>query len=442
MKKSNRIDLSNYKRITNEEVIDATCKYLIVKRKNLKGIIDINSNKDLVDYNFSEYEFIEDDLFWCRNLIEHIKNLKNNRELTNNEIDIYKDCILVEFFGCKIYDYNLNNIFNIDRFSSTFGSDIYIIEDKNGNVLFKKSRNRISIIDANRFLIYQGKNVSVIDIKKNVLCEVKQEKVSIDYDTGLLFRYLTNSTSYIGFINNNNEIINLEFDDYEIVDQDTIIINVGGLYTVIDSNGNFKINDSYEHLTYDKINHLFIFKKINKYGLLDSNFKLILDSIYDDIVIIGDRVYKVYDDSNSFKLVNNEKKVIYEFDKSNNLEFKNKDNLITIDNEKAMSLIDINGNTVIPFINQKIILMGDNKILIDNCIIDLNAEYLDLRVIYELELDCCGSIINKAFETDSLREKFISEVNAINIRYESEIKRVISSREYDDTWCKKKIING
>ena len=42
MKKSNRIDLSNYKRITNEEVIDATCKYLIVKRKNLKGIIDIN----------------------------------------------------------------------------------------------------------------------------------------------------------------------------------------------------------------------------------------------------------------------------------------------------------------------------------------------------------------------------------------------------------------
>ena len=296
MKKSNRIDLSNYKRITNEEVIDATCKYLIVKRKNLKGIIDINSNKDLVDYNFSEYEFIEDDLFWCRNLIEHIKNLKNNRELTNNEIDIYKDCILVEFFGCKIYDYNLNNIFNIDRFSSTFGSDIYKIEDKNGNVLFKKSRNRISIIDANRFLIYQGKNVSVIDIKKNVLCEVKQEKVSIDYDTGLLFRYLTNSTSYIGFINNNNEIINLEFDDYEIVDQDTIIINVGGLYKVIDSNGNFKINDSYEHLTYDKKNHLFIFKKINKYGLLDSNFKLILDSIYDDIVIIGDRVYKVYDD--------------------------------------------------------------------------------------------------------------------------------------------------
>ena len=157
MKKSNRIDLSNYKRITNEEVIDATCKYLIVKRKNLKGIIDINSNKDLVDYNFSEYEFIEDDLFWCRNLIEYIKNLKNNRELTNNKIYIYKDCILVEFFGCKIYDYNLNNIFNIDRFSSTFGSDIYKIEDKNGNVLFKKSRNRISIIDANRFLIYQGR---------------------------------------------------------------------------------------------------------------------------------------------------------------------------------------------------------------------------------------------------------------------------------------------
>ena len=102
-------------------------------------------------------------------------------------------------------------------------------------------------------------------------------------------------------------------------------------------------------------------------------------------------------------------------------------------------LMDTNGDIIIPFVSSDILLMGNNRILVDNCIIDLNDEYVNLKINYELEIECFGRTINKEFKSNDVRDKFISEVEAINRKYNEDINTLVDKPEYNTDKPKKRV---
>ena len=437
MKKSNKLDLSKYKKITNKKVIDVKGDYFIVENYNKKGIIDCFDNQLLKD-DYLDLIFITKDIVLLESSI--LFNLKNKNIYSVSSF--CKNCFVSGGLSYDIYDYKFNKIYYVDIKYPKFNYLAYKIKDKNNNISTIKG-NKIRIIDIDKYLIYKGKKELIVDGKNNILCEVKGEELLIDERYGIVFRKDAKDDSYIGFINQDNEIIDISFINYKIVDDYTIIIgNYSGKYykyRIIDNKGNTKLDKDFNTIEYDNDTNLYVYNCDKLYGVMDNEFNEVISNNYKIIEIIGENVFKIPDGNFRCKLINREEKVIYTYDDLPNLTIKNIGDLVTITDGNKTTLIDTSGNTIIPFVENSIIIMDNNRILVDNCIIDLNVEYLDLKINYELELECLGYKINKSFSDDLNRDKFIKCINELKDRYSNELNNLLHDKGVLHTGAKQYI---
>ena len=91
-----------------------------------------------------------------------------------------------------------------------------------------------------------------------------------------------------------------------------------------------------------------------------------------------------------------------------------------------MMLLDINGNVIIPFVENNILIINDNKILVNNYLIDLKEEYLKLNVNYELEIFAFGNTIIRSFRSKELRDKAIHQISCVTDEYLRKINSILS----------------
>lgn len=422
MKKENKLDVSKYKKITEKKVINSCGNYFIIENDfNQYNIIDKNGN-ELLYFSLGKPEFITDDLIIVGDnsgYKKYAKNLKYNIELNNINATVLNDFILDDNYTCTLYDYNLGKVSSVNSFYFSTNYTKFEINNYLDKSNIKFIGNSLNYIDNNRFLLRKSGRNNIIDSKKNILCKLKKEMIRID-SSGILFRVSKNRTSYIGFVNCDNEIINIDIDKYEVVNKNTIIIKKDDIFRIIDEKGIYKNNISYEYIKYDKENNIIVYKKDSKYGIMDLNLNIIIPNEYKDIRVIGQNVFEVPDDNLNMYLINKYNCRIYSH-KSSNINCVNKENLLAIYSENNVLIMDILGNIIVPSVSNNIILMDYNKILVDNCIIDLNSEYIDLKINYNLEIECCGILINKIFKSEDDRELFINRVNDINERYLKEI---------------------
>ena len=437
MKKSNKLDLSKYKKITNKKVIDVKGDYFIVENdEGKKGIIDC-FDKQLLKDDYLDLIFITKDIVLLESSI--LFDLKNKNIYSVNSF--CKKCFVSGCLSYNIYDYNFNKIYDVDIKYPKFNYLSYKIKDKDNNVSTIKG-NKIRIIDMDRYLIYKGKKELIVDGKNNILCEVKGEELEIIQRYGIVFRKDAKDDSYIGFINQDNEIVDISFINYKIVDDNTIIIGnhngkyykyrINGKYykyRIIDNKGNTKLDKDFNSIKYDNDTNLYVYNCDKLYGVMDNEFNEVISNNYKTIEIIGENVFKIPDGNFRCKLINREEKVIYTYDDLPNLTIKNIGDLVTITDGNKTTLIDTSGNTIIPFVENSIIIMDNNRILVDNCIIDLNVEYLDLKINYELELECLGYRISKSFSDDLNRDKFIKCINELKDRYSNELNNLLHGNE-------------
>ena len=431
MKKINRVDTSQFKKITELRILDTNGDYFIVGSGREKNIIDKDGNI-LLERNYDQIFFATPDIISCSGLNgQYFINLKNGKKIEGN---LYK-----RKYGWVYFHYNVGNSYfdnnlNIIELDSNFSNSIR-------NFLAGASRNYLYLIDNDRVLIEKNRKYLVVNrFNKKVLCVLKGKSVGIS-ESGLLFIRKFNHDKFCGFVNCNSEIIDIEFEYHADINENLIIIKNEGLYSIIDEKGNFKMQNKHR-IKYNKnLKLITVYDNEDSFYVLDENLNRIFSA---NIVglnsIIGPNAFiiKTFND-NKLKLVNREKKVLYSYTNEKDNIIKSKGNLITISKDNQTMLMDTNGDIIIPFVSSDILLMGNNRILVDNCIIDLNDEYVNLKINYELEIECFGRTINKEFKSNDVRDKFISEVEAINRKYNEDINTLVDKPEYNTDKPKKRV---
>ena len=432
MKKINRVDTSQFKKITELRILDTNGDYFIVESGREKNIIDKDGNI-LLERNYDEIFFATPYIVHCSGLNgQYFINLKNGKKIEGNLYKRKYGWIRYSFpEKGECYDNNLDSIGKAE--------DFYSSNAHNHFSLFLNTD--MCIIDNDRVLIEKNRKYLVVNrFDKKVLCVLKRESVGIS-ESGLLFIRKFNHDKFCGFVNCNSEIIDIEFEYHTDINENLIIIKNEDLYSIIDEKGNFKIQNKHSIKYNENLRLITVYDNEDSFYVLDENLNRIFSA---NIVglnsIIGPNAFiiKTFND-NKLKLVNREKKVLYSYTNEKDNIIKSKGNLITISKDNQTMLMDTNGDIIIPFVSSDILLMGNNRILVDNCIIDLNDEYVNLKINYELEIECFGRTINKTFKSSSVRDKFISEVEAINRKYNEDINTLVDKPEYNTDKPKKHV---
>ena len=431
MKKINRVDTSQFKKITELRIFGTNGDYFIVGSVREMNIIDKDGNI-LLERNYDDIFFATPDIVHCSGWPRKYSiNLKNGKIIEGN---LYK-----RKYGWVDFQYDagnsyLDNNLNIIELDSSFSNSIR-------NFLPSVSRNYFYLIDNDRVLIKKNKKHLVVNrFDKKVLCVLKGETVSSS-ESGLLFRSKFNHMEFCGFVNCNSEIIDIEFEYHTDINENLIIIKNEDLYSIIDEKGNFKIQNKHSIKYNENLKLITVYDNEDSFYVLDENLNRIFSSNNVELNgIIGPNAFiiKSFND-NKLKLVNREKKVLYSYTSEKDNIIKSKGNLITISKDNQTMLMDTNGDIIIPFVSSDILLMDNNRILVDNCIIDLNDEYVNLKINYELEIECFGRTINKTFKSNDVRDKFISEVEAINRKYNEDIDILVDKPEYNTDKPKKHV---
>ena len=426
MKKRNKLDLSSYKKITDLNLLEERDGFFIA--------VDSDGNNSVIDaYGNRKLPFFYENLsFFSKKLVIstddvyndylRVENLENGKVI-KGRICLYKDFILKNDElkqRFEIFNHNLNQIFHCDKLSPS----AYEIVDENNHVLSKFKCDELKVIDENRFLIKKRRRSYIVDRKNKILCKINisHARVEVDRNSGLIFLCCGHNYPGSGFINTNNSVINIDFNDYEVINNDTIIIKKDNDYLIIDSNGNKKIDDTYSYVSFYSNFNIIKVKKDDKYGILDINLNVIIKNEYDNIFVINENFYLV----DFTKIINREDKIIYENSSLNDFKKSAKGKLITLKKNNSMMLLDISGNVIIPFVENNILIINDNKILVDNYLIDLKEEYLKLNVNYELEIFAFGNTIIRSFRSKELRDKAIHQISCVTDEYLRKINSILS----------------
>ena len=235
MKKINRVDTSQFKKITELRIFGTNGDYFIVGSVREMNIIDKDGNI-LLERNYDDIFFATPDIVHCSGWPRKYSiNLKNGKIIEGN---LYK-----RKYGWVDFQYDagnsyLDNNLNIIELDSSFSNSIR-------NFLPSVSRNYFYLIDNDRVLIKKNKKHLVVNrFDKKVLCVLKGETVSSS-ESGLLFRSKFNHMEFCGFVNCNSEIIDIEFEYHTDINENLIIIKNEDLYSIIDEKGNFKIQNKH-----------------------------------------------------------------------------------------------------------------------------------------------------------------------------------------------------
>ena len=110
-------------------------------------------------------------------------------------------------------------------------------------------------------------------------------------------------------------------------------------------------------------------------------------------------------------LVNANNEVLKTFnDEINDIKIIAKGNLISINTKNIHTLITKNKVELIPEIDDDIVIIDENRIAVNNCIINLNNEFINLKVNYIVKFDLFGKEFIRKFENIKEKDLFINKI--------------------------------
>ena len=341
-----------------------------------------------------------------------------------------------------------------------------VIDDNLNFVINPKIRcNNLFVVSPSLLLIRKKKNKIITDFSENIIYKLNQnEKAKMDYKNQVIYIYDSDYNRFDNVSNESDNILNFKIvndcfrNNYKytkIITSDYKEIDIRNLHIeeIYDDNIIVFTDNSYGVLSkeytksrkYNSIkstcNNNYIVSNNNKYGIINREDEELLPLLYNDINYYDEGEYYVAEADNENILLDKELRVINRFESDKEIvEYKN--NLIVIKHNNQYCLLDSEFNEIVSS-NNRIYILNDNKVIVENHLIDLNDEYIDLTPVYELSLKIDEHCFSATFKTKEKLDECIKQIEEIETNYkkreiELNQKLELLKNEIDNT-CKEKI---
>ena len=328
--------------------------YFTIIENDKMGVID-NKGNVIIEPNYENIQIPNPtkDIFICSNDNEiKVINEKNEEKFKNYEevsaIQL-KELATEIPFEKSVLKYKENGKYGIINFDGKKVTKA--IYDSIENLPFKEGELLVQKDGKYGVINILGKNVIPMEYKEIKVDEYYEAENSYKYsgyivgndtDKGTMYKYINYETN----IETKEEYQDIKrIVDYEDKDNFYLIFKKDNKYGIIED-GNVIVNNEYDNIEYDSFNKLFIVKKDKNYGVLKLNGETLISCLYDDINIEGIYIYALKDEeqiifSTTGEKINNSKnKSAYNVENTN---YK-----ITINDENKYGVIDENNNDIIP----------------------------------------------------------------------------------------------
>ncbi len=420
--------------------------YLPIVENEKMGVID-NKGNVVIEPNYNNIQIPNPtkDVFICSNENEtKIVNAKGEEKFKNfeevsaiplkelaTEIPYEKSVLkykengkygIINFDGKKITKAIYNNISNLPY--------------KEGELLVEKDGKYgvISIL---------GKNILPIQYKEIKVDEYYEAEnayrysgyiVGNDTDKGTMYKYINYKTN----IETKSEYQDIKrIVDYEDKDKFYLIYEKDNKYGVIEDE-NTIINNEYDNIEYDNLNQLFIVKKDGKYGIVKLNGETLISCLYDEIDIEGIYIYALKNEEQTIFNTSGEKIEDQKYKSVYNVE--NTNYKITINDENKYGVLDENNNSIISNNYFYIGYLGNNYFVVSgqngkNGIIDnkgdviLDTKYDTIEKIEDTNLIDAVEINTNTITLFNNEMKELNKMSNANIFVEKNYIRIYSNKE-------------
>ncbi len=335
-----------------ETISEEDCKYFAVYAGGKFGVIDISGNMIIKN----EYANIiipnqKRPVFICYDAQGQITVLNENSEQIYTE---YETVEAIEINGIasnfpyekSVLRYKQNGLYGLIDFSGNvitkpIYQEIYSVKYKEGELLANKD---------GKYGVINNKGVELISFEYD---DIEADKF---YDTnthsknaGYIVKKTTSEGYKYGYVNSNWEtILNAEYTSVSrILDIDSkdvyLIVAKEGQFGVF-RNKNKQVDFLYQSIDYNKDTNLFIVERSGKFGVINTEGKIIVDIIYKYVRFNGIYIYtesyteKFYFDKNGEKVENGY---------TNLIDVSNQDCYITINENNLYGMINRDGEEIV-----------------------------------------------------------------------------------------------
>ena len=420
--------------------------YLPIVENEKMGVID-NKGNVVIEPNYNNIQIPNPtkDVFICSNENEtKIVNAKGEEKFKNFEevsaIQL-KELATEIPYEKSVLKYKENGKYGIINFdgkkiTKAIYNDISNLPYKEGELLVEKDGKYgvISIL---------GKNILPIQYKEIKVDEYYEAEnayrysgyiVGNDTDKGTMYKYINYKTN----IETKSEYQDIKrIVDYEDKDKFYLIYEKDNKYGVIEDE-NTIINNEYDNIEYDNLNQLFIVKKDGKYGIVKLNGETLISCLYDEIDIEGIYIYALKNEEQTIFNTSGEKIEDQKYKSVYNVE--NTNYKITINDENKYGVLDENNNSIISNNYFYIGYLGNNYFVVSgqngkNGIIDnkgdviLDTKYDTIEKIEDTNLIDAVEINTNTITLFNNEMKELNKMSNANIFVEKNYIRIYSNKE-------------
>lgn len=481
-KLNNKIMVNNKNKITHKDIINVVDDIIYFEDRDSIGLMDnghnIETNKydKIYDFSVGVAKTIKNNLF---GLID-----KSGKEILKplyRQLKIYTDlnictCIRGDTFkvfnllGELLYEednaqnyyeqYSINNYLEIINYKNKIFifndegkiilkaklKDSFYIDSINGYLLVKSGNSKTKVYDKQGILIYTayfskviginddkiylkskyGNEVQVVNLRTNeskFICDKDDYTfINIQENKYLIFKKKSNNSYVIYDDGKYIEIPNDTNDKSIKIRGNRIITSNSNISRLRDFNGNVLLlrDSNLEFITDEYIGRNTSIVGGIYSGIYDKFGNTIIYPIYNHVDLIDDTVFLAKKGDLDI-ILNKEGKEIYRA--SNDISVQVKDGLILIDDNNQNLVIDISGNILIDKVDDKIWLLSDKRVIVDNYLIDYKDEYNDIKIDYQLIFKISNREYIYSSDSPSARNKKIEQI-------EKEIEKIFFNDEY------------
>lgn len=420
--------------------------YLPIVENEKMGVID-NKGNVVIEPNYNNIQIPNPtkDVFICSNENEtKIVNangeekFKNFEEVSAIQLKELATEIPYEKSVLKYKENGKYGIINFDgkKITKAIYNNISNLPYKEGELLVEKDGKYgvISIL---------GKNILPIQYKEIKVDEYYEAEnayrysgyiVGNDTDKGTMYKYINYKTN----IETKSEYQDIKrIVDYEDKDKFYLIYEKDNKYGVIEDE-NTIINNEYDNIEYDNLNQLFIVKKDGKYGIVKLNGETLISCLYDEIDIEGIYIYALKNEEQTIFNTSGEKIEDQKYKSVYNVE--NTNYKITINDENKYGVLDENNNSIISNNYFYIGYLGNNYFVVSgqngkNGIIDnkgdviLDTKYDTIEKIEDTNLIDAVEINTNTITLFNNEMKELNKMSNANIFVEKNYIRIYSNKE-------------
>ena len=282
------IDFNGKQIVKNEyqsiENLQSTEGKFLVNKNDKYGVVNLNG----LTLVRTEYDKIETDEYYGKEV-----NYKEEGFIVSNTTNEGYRYGYIDYKGNKVLNTEFNQIIRIDN-----KNDIYFIVSKNGKYGLYKGKKQIikpeyqSIIntDNGALIIEKNKQFGIANFEGKIKVQAKYSEIVEDG----LYLYAKSSTGNDVYtpegdkkdISFSKTIYETENDNYRI----TAIVNNDIMYYGIENKqGTSLVDNIYSNMEYAYGDYFIVENKEEKYGIIDANGKIILETKYDLIQKIKDK---------------------------------------------------------------------------------------------------------------------------------------------------------